>query len=137
MKKQRLNLKYRSPYADPLNTTITHNGPKSTPADPNSVSTLKKQYKRFWKQRIFNADEALKLEYWTQFYEKHPVSNSAFFQKIRIKLWLENKITDEQSNNIKAMLDSPDGENAIMAIALMMQLGGRRMCGKKKQQEPV
>ena len=81
--------------------------PKSQPADPHSKSTLKKQYKRFWKQRIFNTAEADTLEMWTKFYDKQRGSALMVLEKIPVKLWLENKITSEQKTNIIAMLRSP------------------------------
>lgn len=131
MKKQKLNLNHRD-YSYILKGSIPED-PKSIPADPNSRSTLKKQYSRFWKQRIFNSNESDQLDAWVKFYGMRKSSSLQVLVKIPVKLWLDNQINEEQKNNLINMLNSPDPENATVAISLMMQLAGRRMCGGRKK----
>ena len=98
--------------------------PKSTPPTSDSRNYLKKMYKNFWDNYIF------KYRFSTQrWYELY---TGGFFvegylsmrvkqvvEEIPIKLWLENRITKEEQEQLEKMLKSSDKENAYIAINIM------------------
>lgn len=108
---------------------------KSLPPNRESRNYLKKYYEHFWEDTVFQYKWS--VDQWYNNYlgnSRQQGSGRSSMWRVRtkldtvpLKLWLENKISYEEMESLKAMITSTDQENLYLAIVILKQKAGRKM----------